>query len=72
MREAVAKQSEYNRPRRTIRKPQRLIETMKLNPVYIYIFIDVIDTQLSERKGRCYDTDRTLIRVFEQPKHPSS
>ena len=34
----------------------------------MYIFIDVIDTQPSERKGRCYDTNRTLIRVFEQPQ----
>ena len=54
---------------------QKTTETNRdheLDPVYIFIFIDVIDTQLSERKGRCYDTDRTLIRVFEQPKHPGS
>ena len=25
-----------------------------------YIFIDVIDTQLSERKGRCYDMKKTV------------
>ena len=30
----------------------------------------IINLCVSVHPGNCYDTDKTLIRVFKQPKHP--